>query len=58
MTASFNLMRRLPPQDIPKNLSAITGLVEDEDLKVNIEEKTDLPLGKFPSPGKIFCARV
>ena len=46
MTASFNLMRRLPPQDIPKNLSAITGLVADEELKLSIEEKTDLPLGK------------
>ena len=32
MNASFNLMRRLPANAVPKNLGAISALIEDEDL--------------------------
>ena len=33
MNASMNLMRRLPPKDVPKNIGAISQLIHDEDLK-------------------------
>ena len=36
MNACMNLMRRLPPKDVPKNLGAISELVEDEDLRDDI----------------------
>lgn len=41
MNASFNLMRRLPPKDVPKNLGAIMELIKDEDLKFDVQQKTD-----------------
>ena len=37
MGASFNLMRRLPPKDVPKNLGAIMELIQDEDLKFDVQ---------------------
>ena len=46
MNASFNLMRRLPPKDVPKNLGAIMELIKDEDLKFDVQQKTDQPIGK------------
>lgn len=36
MTASFNLMRRLPPKNIPKNLGAILELIKDEEQKFDV----------------------
>ena len=47
MNASFNLMRRLPPKAVPKNLGAIMQLINDEDLKYDIQQKTDQPIGKY-----------
>lgn len=41
LTASFNLMRRLPPKAVPKNLGAIIELIQDEDLKFDVQQKTD-----------------
>lgn len=46
MTASFNLMRRLPPKSVPKNLGAIIELITDEDMKFDVQQKTDQPIGK------------
>jgi len=37
----MDLMLRLPSSSIQKNLGAITELVPDEDLKGDIELKTD-----------------
>jgi hypothetical protein len=50
MNASFNLMRRLPPKDVPKNLGAISELIQDDDLRFDIQQKTDQPLGKLKNP--------
>ena len=36
MNASMNLMRRLPPKDVPKNLSAISELILDEELRDDV----------------------
>ena len=46
MDASMDLILRLPSNSVPKNLSAITGLIQDEDLVADVELKTDQPLGK------------
>jgi hypothetical protein len=37
MNASFNLMRRLPANQVPKNLGAISELIQDEDLKAEVQ---------------------
>jgi len=44
MKASMNLMRRLPPNQVPKNLGAICSLIENEDTQEDIQVKTDQPL--------------
>jgi len=56
MNASMNLMRRLPPQDVPKNLGAISELIDDEDLRDDVQVKTDQPLdvGMDDKEGKEF----
>ena len=36
MNASMNLMRRLPSKDAKKNLSAISELINDQDLKDDV----------------------
>lgn len=41
MNASMNLMRRLPPKDVVKNLGAISELIADEDVKDDVQVKTD-----------------
>lgn len=46
MKASMNLMRRLPPNHVTKNLGAICSLIENEDTQENIQVKTDQPSGK------------
>ena len=42
----MNLLRRLPAKDVPKNLVAITNLIEDLDLRDDVQVKTDKPIGK------------
>jgi capping protein beta len=56
MNASFNLMRRLPPKAVPKNLGAIISLIDDEDLKFDVQQKTDQPIeiGDDTVEGKPF----
>jgi hypothetical protein len=46
MNASVNLLRRLPAKEVPKNLAAICELIQDEDLKYDVEVKADKSLGK------------
>lgn len=46
MGASMNIMRRMPPKDIPKNIAAVTELIENEDIKDDVLIKTDQPIGK------------
>lgn len=41
MNASMNLMRRLPPKDVPKNLGAISELIKDDDIRDDVQVKTD-----------------
>jgi len=47
MNASMNLMRRLPSKDTPKNLSALSELIDDDNLRDDVQVKTDQPLGKY-----------
>jgi hypothetical protein len=42
----FNLMRRLSPNDISKNIAGLANLISDENLKYEIIQKIDQPLGK------------
>lgn len=44
--ASVDLMQRLPAMSAQKNLDAISTLILDEDLKDDVQLKTDKPLGK------------
>jgi len=44
MNASMNLMRRLPSKDTPKNLSALSELIDDDNLRDDVQVKTDQPL--------------
>ena len=47
MNASMNLLRRLPAKDVPKNLIAISELIQDEEIRDDVQVKTDKPLGKL-----------
>ncbi len=47
MASCMNLMRRLPPKENQKNLTAICELINDEELKDEVLLKTDQPLCKF-----------
>ena len=40
-------MRRLPPKQVNKSLAGVGELIEDEELKQNIFESVDQPLGKL-----------
>ena len=46
MNASVNLLRRLPAKDVPKNMAAIGELIEDDQIRMDVEVKGDKPLGK------------
>ena len=47
MNASFNLMRRLPPNHILKNLGAITEMIQNDETRFEVQQKSDQPIGKF-----------
>ena len=47
MNSCFNLMRRLSPNDISKNVAGLANLINDEDLKFSIIQKIDQPIGRF-----------
>ena len=42
--ASMDLMMRLPANSAPKNLDAVSGLIDNEDLRDDVQLKTDQPL--------------
>ena len=42
----FNLMRRLPPNQVAKSLAGIGQLIEDEGFKQQLFDQVDQPLGK------------
>ena len=42
----FNLMRRLPPNQVAKSLAGVSALIDDEALKQQIFDSVDQPLGK------------
>lgn len=43
----FNLMRRLSPNDISKNVAGLANIISDETLKYEVIQKIDQPLGKY-----------
>ena len=49
INSCFNLMRRLSPNDITKNVAGLANLIADEDLKFEVIQKIDQPLGKLAS---------
>ena len=44
--AVFNLMRRLPPNQVAKSLAGVGELIEDEEFKQQLFDQVDQPLGK------------
>lgn len=56
MGASMNIMRRMPPSEIPKNIAAVTELIQDEEIKDDVLIKTDQPIqvGQDEKEGKPF----
>lgn len=46
----FNLMRRLPPNQVAQSLAGISKLIEDEDFKQQLFDQVDQPLGKSYYP--------
>ena len=47
LNSCFNLMRRLSPNDIGKNVAGLANLINDENLKYEVIQKIDQPLGKW-----------
>jgi hypothetical protein len=46
LNSCFNLMRRLSPNDVTKNVAGLANLISDETLKFEVIQKIDQPLGK------------
>ena len=53
--AVFNLMRRLPPNQVAKSLAGVGQLIEDEEFKQQLFDQIDQPLGKLPSDSIYFA---
>jgi len=47
LNSSFNLMRRLSPNDIKKNVAGLAALIQNDDLRYEVIQKIDQPLGRF-----------
>ena len=47
LNSCFNLMRRLSPNDIKKNVAGLAALIQNDDLRYEVIQKIDQPLGKF-----------
>ena len=43
----FNILRRMPPNQVAKSLAGIGRLINDDDLRQQIFEKVDQNLGKY-----------
>jgi hypothetical protein len=46
LNSCFNLMRRLSPNDVSKNVAGLANIITDENLKYEVIQKIDQPLGK------------
>lgn len=46
MNAVYNLMRRLPPNQVTKSLAGVSALIKDGELMGRIFEAVDQPLCK------------
>ena len=46
LNSCFNLMRRLSPNDIKKNVAGLAALIQDDNLRYEVIQKIDQPLGK------------
>lgn len=46
LNSCFNLMRRLSPNDIKKNVAGLAALIQNDDLRYEVIQKIDQPLGK------------
>jgi hypothetical protein len=44
LNSCFNLMRRLSPNDIGKNVAGLVNLITEEDIKNEVIQKIDQPL--------------
>lgn len=44
VTVGMNLMRRLPPADVVRNLEAVQSLIDDEDAAEELLGRVDQPL--------------
>jgi len=44
LNASFNLLRRLPPQNVEMNIAGLSQLISDENTKDEVIQKVDQPL--------------
>jgi ABC-type hemin transport system substrate-binding protein len=44
---ALDLNRKLPPQQIPKNVTALTQIVEDEDQQDELTQRIDQPLERI-----------
>jgi len=47
LNSSFNLMRRLSPNDIKKNVAGLAAIIQNDDLRYEVIQKIDQPLGRF-----------
>ena len=45
LNSCFNLMRRLSPNDIKKNVAGLAALIQNDDLRYEVIQKIDQPLG-------------
>src|SRR5687768_5791689 len=58
MNASFNLMRRLPQSNVQMNIAGLSQLIDNEDLRDEIVQKIDQPLGKHSYSVNDQCIEV
>ena len=52
----FNLMRRLPPNQVAKSLAGVGQLIEDEAFKQQLFDQVDQPLGKCQHKSFVLLA--
>lgn len=45
LNSCFSLMRRLSPNDIKKNVAGLAALIQNDDLRYEVIQKIDQPLG-------------
>lgn len=43
----MKVMRMMPPKDIPKNIAAVSELIENEEIKDEFLYRSDQPIRKW-----------